>query len=82
MRIFVVMGILVVFFILAGCSTNPITSTQTVPINDNSPPPADNNADVSSDQGGNSGGYDTEPAIDNPKYDDDVPNEESPLYPN
>ncbi len=80
-RNILVMGILVGIFILAGCSANPTSSTQTVPIVDNSPPPADNDTDVSSDQGGNSGGYDTEPAIDIPKYEDDVPNEEAPVYP-
>jgi hypothetical protein len=69
--ILAVMGILTLLFFLIGCSSNPMTSTQTIPINDNSGSPGnpavqpDDNANPGSVEDGDEiTGYDTTPYID------------------
>jgi hypothetical protein len=62
-RIFVVIGVLAGLFILAGCSSNPVTPTHPYS------PPADNCADVPTECGSDYDGYRHEPNADNPKYD-------------
>ena len=71
LRILVVMGIVAALFILAGCSSNPMTSTQTIPVVDNSSQESDNNQSDPGVDNGYVAGHDAEVTTDVEKYDND-----------
>jgi hypothetical protein len=76
--IVLVMGILVTLFILTGCSANPTSSTETVYPANNNYSGADNIETEPPEDDDIRGGYDTEPSIDIPKYEEEEDNEPLP----
>lgn len=65
-------GVTVLLFVLAGCSSNPMTSTQTISGADNAGGDAGAPGAEPVDQSGKTGGVDTTPSISNDKHAQDA----------
>ena len=66
------LGIMVVLmFVLSGCSSNPMTSTETLTTANGNDTQVSYQCDPSDDTGDQCGGYDTTPDFDPEKYDEE-----------
>jgi hypothetical protein len=62
---------IVLMFVLSGCSSNPMTSTETLPSANGDCSQVSYDCDPSDDTGDHCGGYDATPDCDPDKYDEE-----------